>query len=234
MTYKIASEFPNIDLLLTSNYGKYLCEIDRDFITDKFNLTGIPQEFAYFDKLYKILLSDKPIPQTSQTDEYNFYDLLTLYGLIHARYIISPNGLHRMRKKFINGDFGTCPRYYCRRQHLLPVGLCAAFNINFPRSYCPNCQDVYDCEDKYFNRMDGSFFGPTFPMFFLMTYPELQASNTMTTAAGATGTITVAAPTANQRPITAQSKDDRYCPKIFGFKIVNRIKQQSLLTELAD
>lgn len=209
-----------MDLILSSSYGKFLCEIDRDFVTDKFNLTGIPQEFVYFEKVYKILLSDKPISQTAPVDEYNFYDLLTLYGLIHARYIISPNGLHRMRKKFLNGDYGTCPRYHCRRQHVLPIGLSGIFNDNFPRTYCPNCQDVYDSEDKYFNRMDGSFFGPTFPMFFLLTYPELSGAEGAANGVG------------NQRALAiAQSKDERYCPKIFGFKLVNRIKQQALLAD---
>ena len=222
MTPKILSEFPNIDLILNSNYGKFLCEIDRDFITDKFNLTGIPQEFVYFEKVYKILLSDKPIADLNQLDEYDFYDLLTLYGLVHARYIISPNGLHRMRKKFINGDYGICPRYYCRRQHVVPLGLTGIFNDNFPRVFCPNCQDIYDLEDKYFNRIDGSFYGPTFAMFFFLTYPDLFAAQAPNLA--------VNSRLANQQ----QSKRDVYCPKIFGFKIYNRVKQQSLSTIVSD
>ena len=69
--------FPNVNLILHSNYGKFLCEIDKDFITDKFNLTGIPQEFVYFEKVYKILLSDKPLAHTTDVNEYDFYDLLT-------------------------------------------------------------------------------------------------------------------------------------------------------------
>ena len=219
--------FPNVNLILHSNYGKFLCEIDKDFITDKFNLTGIPQEFVYFEKVYKILLSDKPLAHTTDVNEYDFYDLLTLYGLIHARYIISPSGLHRMRKKFLNRDFGSCPRYFCRKQHLVPVGLSSTFNDNFPRVFCPNCEDVYDLEDKFYNRMDGSFYGPTFPMFFFLTYPELFSSRNIS--------VNLERASGNPARIT-NGKGEVYCPKIFGFKLFNKIKLQAMPSpsEVAD
>ena len=46
---------------------------------------------------------------------------MQLYGLIHARYIITTHGLDNMHTKFINGDFGNCPRALCKGQKVVPV-----------------------------------------------------------------------------------------------------------------
>jgi casein kinase II subunit beta len=46
---------------------------------------------------------------------------MQLYGLIHARYIITTHGLDSMHTKFLNGDFGKCPRTLCKGQKVVPV-----------------------------------------------------------------------------------------------------------------
>ena len=43
---------------------------------------------------------------------YSFLEVyqaaMDLYGLIHARFILSPRGLAMMREKFLLGAFGMC------------------------------------------------------------------------------------------------------------------------------
>ena len=53
----------------------------------------------------------------SLLDNYNAIPI----GLIHARYILTNNGIAQMLEKFQNGDFGLCPRIYCDNQTMLPV-----------------------------------------------------------------------------------------------------------------
>jgi casein kinase II subunit beta len=40
---------------------------------------------------------------------------MDLYGLIHARFILSPRGLLLMKEKYMVGAFSYCPRVLCER-----------------------------------------------------------------------------------------------------------------------
>ena len=63
-----------------------------------------------------------------------------LYGLIHARYILTSRGMQAMYEKYIAVDFGRCPRVYCQGQQALPVGLSDMPRSSTVNIYCPKCQ----------------------------------------------------------------------------------------------
>lgn len=74
----------------------------------------------------KLLLKpDLPTKQDVMNPHFEmlFEELRDLYGLIHARFILSPKGLNLMREKYLTGQFGVCPRILCQNQNVIPIGV---------------------------------------------------------------------------------------------------------------
>ncbi|KAK6454678.1 casein kinase II, regulatory subunit [Scheffersomyces xylosifermentans] len=97
-----------------------------------------------------------------------------LYGLIHARYIISKPGLTAMASKFERNEFGSCPRYFCDGMHLIPVGSTDIPGQETVRLYCPCCNDIYIPSSSRYLNIDGAFFGTTFSGLLVKMFPEIE------------------------------------------------------------
>jgi len=96
-----------------------------------------------------------------------------LYGVLHARFIVTQVGLHRMRKLFRKNYWGLCPRVGCTNQALLPMGIHDKPNRDEVKLYCCSCGLMYGPNYHGSTKIDGAFFGTTFPHLFFMSYPEL-------------------------------------------------------------
>jgi len=159
--------------LLSKPQSQFLCAVERGYIEDGFNLYGLKATVANYTASLDTILdrgsssdgSDAGAPSKAN------YGALELYGLVHARYIVTAHGLESMHQKYLRQDFGRCPRYYCQNHPVLPMGLHDAVGVDVVQTFCPRCGEVYRCGGgRGRGGPDGAFFGTTFAQLFLMTY----------------------------------------------------------------
>ncbi|XP_028772871.1 casein kinase II subunit beta-2-like isoform X2 [Neltuma alba] len=169
--------------------NEFFCEIDDDYIQDEFNLCGLSSQVPYYDYALDLILDVESCHE--EQNELIESAAEMLYGLIHARYILTSKGMGAMLDKYKNYDFGRCPRVYCSGQPCLPLGLSDIPRCSTVKIYCPKCEDTYYPRSKYQGNNDGAYFGTTFPHLFLMTYGHLKS----------------------------QKPSQSYVPRVFGYKI---------------
>ncbi|KAI8039877.1 suppressor-of-stellate-like protein [Drosophila gunungcola] len=168
--------------------NEFLCRVPLDYLEDKFNLTGLETLVGNFSQAFDLILD----PQFDNEDwgTVDTSDAEQLYGLIHARYILTTRGVEDMCLKYERGDFGSCPRVYCKGQKTLPVGLSDLSCQSHVKVYCPRCQDIFHPRTRC-ALLDGAMFGTSFPHMFFMQLP-------------------------NKRP---QPPKDKYVARLYGFQL---------------
>jgi casein kinase II subunit beta len=160
---------------LTLRGNDFFCEVDDEYIEDDFNLTGLNTMVPYYDYALDVIL-DIDISQENLSEEQR--DVIdtaaeVLYGLIHARFILTIRGQELMHVKYTNGDFGTCPRVCCGRHNVLPVGQSDIPRHASVQVYCSRCQDIFYPKSSKQVDIDGAFFGTTFCHLYLLTHPAV-------------------------------------------------------------
>jgi len=172
--------------------NEFFVEVDEEYIQDDFNLTGLNNMVQNYEYALDMILDVEPEePFNDEQQEAVASAAEMLYGLIHARFILTVRGLSHMLEKFNAVDFGRCPRVFCQGQPVLPVGQSDIPRTNTIKLFCPRCQDIYYPRYSRHCNTDGAYFGTSFPHLLLATYPEIVPS----------------------KPLAS------YVPKIYGFKI---------------
>jgi len=178
--------------------NEFFCEVDPDYIEDRFNMYGLPNMEYSHEAMDMILDLDYDLDDEFPTDSDERASLEVcaeiLYGIIHSRYILSPGGMRAMYQKFLNRDFGECLRIDCERQPLLPIGLSDVLREQCVKSFCPRCREIYLPTRERQRSHDGAFWGRTFPNLFLLMHPEVVAD-------------------------AARPEFQKFMPRIFGFRI---------------
>lgn len=179
----------------------FYCEVDKDFINDFSNLVGLEEAVLNFEQALDIILDKQSQSggverisskiSTSATDKSLNKMAERLYGLIHARFIMSERGCKKMLYKYLQGDFGHCPRVLCSNCNVLPIGISDKPGEETVKVYCPRCNEVYFPRLLKHSYIDGAGFGSSFPHMFFMVFPEY-------------------------RPMKST---DKYTPRLHGFKI---------------
>lgn len=190
----LSSDFTEywIDLFLGIKGNEYFCDIDDEYIRDRFNLTGLNLEVSRLPTLIEIItdLIDIELQPEEHRDALE-HNARILYGLVHARYILTSRGLNKMFEKYRNGDFGYCPRAHCHLHPLLPIGLNDMLRVASVKLYCAKCEDLFNPKSARHAVVDGAFFGTSFPAMFFQNFPQA---------------------------IPVHSKVT-YVPRVFGFKL---------------
>lgn len=235
-----------ISWFLASKGNEYFCEVDEEYIVDRFNLTGLNTEVQGYSAALE-LITDTAADEDLNEEQRDQLETSArhLYGLIHARFIITSRGLSKMIEKYKKGDFGRCPRVLCYGQALLPLGLSDIPYHKAVKLYCPRCEDLYSPKSTRHGMIDGAYFGSTFAHMLFMVYPGLIPNKSVpgtisgsgnthgTSGGGGVGGLgtnqSSSAGGASQSgglQSGAASKVERVRPRIFGFKVHEAAKLQ--------
>ena len=182
-----------VDWFLSQPKGKYFIKIDPEYMNNIYNFYGIRQKVPFFKYSLDLIRGDYILPEDRPSqwppnlDEYG----LCLYGILHARYLLTSQGQERMHEKYLINQFPKCPRFFCDGIQCLPYGDSDDIGQSCVRMFCPRCHQVYTISSEQNNSIDGSFFGPSWVHPFLVRYSH----------------------------IVPKGPPKKYIPKIFGFKI---------------
>lgn len=173
-----------VSWFLASKGNEYFCEVDDDYILDRFNLTGLNAEVQHYPQALDLVTDAMEEDLDQETRDHIEAQGRLLYGLVHARYIITSRGLAKMLEKYKRSDFGRCPRVLCYSQSLLPLGLSDLPFQKAVKLYCPRCEDIYSPKSSRHGTIDGAFFGSSFPHLLFMVYPHMLPSKTPSSQSG--------------------------------------------------
>lgn len=81
---------------ISSRGNEYFCEIDEEYLTDRFNLTGLNTEVPYYQYALDLVTDVFDLDADDDLREQIEKSARHLYGLVHARYIVTTRGLSKM------------------------------------------------------------------------------------------------------------------------------------------
>eukprot|EP01065_Artemidia_motanka_P018959 TRINITY_DN2235_c1_g1_i2.p1 TRINITY_DN2235_c1_g1~~TRINITY_DN2235_c1_g1_i2.p1 ORF type:complete len:259 (+),score=44.26 TRINITY_DN2235_c1_g1_i2:172-948(+) len=169
-------EMPWIQWFCRLKGNEFFIEVDDEFVQDDFNLTGLTTQVPFYEYALDIILDlESPGEEDLTGEQLQLVESSaeTLYGLIHARFILTSRGMSLAQEKYYDATWGRCPRVLCGGQAVIPVGQSDLMREASVKVYCPQCQDLYYPRSSRHKSLDGAFWGTTFPHLFIMCNPHM-------------------------------------------------------------
>jgi len=181
--------------------NEFFVEVDEDYIQDDFNLTGLSAQVPYYEYALNMILDFDDQDDQLPDDQLPLVETAAqmLYGLIHARFILTSRGMAAMLDKYQAQVFGSCPLIQCKAWNgsVLPIGVSDRLRQSGAKVYCPHCREMYFPKSSRLECLDGAYFGTSFAHLFFLTYQHL----------------------------VPQTTPMPYIPRIYGFKIHKDVKE---------
>ena len=161
-----------LDLFFEQPSSTWFARVPEAFTADGFNTSGLLVDPTHAKSALNQLLevdSDDESYSSFDSDSEDEVEQCTqiMFGLLHARYIFSAEGIRVMIAKYLEGQFGKCPRVRCKGAHLLPIGLTDKPGVEGVKRFCPCCKQIYKA-DPIHEAIDGAYFGTSFPHYLLL------------------------------------------------------------------
>lgn len=130
----------------------------EDYIEDDFNLAGLSATIPLYTEALDMILDLEFVTSDDEADSGRLHRSNTpsrshlrmveasaevLYGLIHARFLLTKPGLIAMAERYELKEFGKCPRIGCGGCGVVPCGLFDSPGLDTMKMFCPRCSDVY-------------------------------------------------------------------------------------------
>ncbi|KAK5634737.1 hypothetical protein RRF57_010451 [Xylaria bambusicola] len=157
------------DWFISSRGNEYFCEIDEDYLTDRFNLTGLNTEVQYYQYALDLITDVFDLDCDDDMRETIEKSARHLYGLIHARYIVTTRGLAKMPTlASVQGSSAGRIHYY---QWAKPMRLIR--NLSNSTVFVAR---MYTIPSLAHAAIDGAYFGTSFHNIMFQVYPALVPS----------------------------------------------------------
>lgn len=107
---------------VTSRGNEYFCDVDEEYLTDRFNLTGLNTEVQYYQYALDLITDVFDLECDDEMREAIERSARHLYGLVHARYIITTRGQHKMVTIIYSAQYNTSTdRIFRWKSSLMPI-----------------------------------------------------------------------------------------------------------------
>jgi casein kinase II subunit beta len=210
----LSEEIPWIKWFTSLPGHEFLCEVSEDYLSDDFNLEGIADKVPHFEEAMELIVDIGPMGDfTNEEMQAIQLSAGVIYCLIHYRYLLSREGQRYLMRRYLNSEFGFCPRTLCFEHPVLPVGISLKPSVSSFKLFCPRCMDIYNPIKNV--SLDGCSFGMTPAHLLVHSSPEILNSLRMHYTSKTQLNIEYT----NSHFDYQDSMEFIYVPRIYGFRI---------------